>query len=169
MNQKSSIILFFLLFIICFSSCNEESLEEKGNSNVTVSKIKLSDKKVVNNLYLMKQINKVKTPKELLKNQVKMVYDSINNFSFDDENGTLIQTADGYESYTFPIVRTTTNEYELENIVFTKSGSEFEGALIKYNLNQEEINELEAGNSFTPEITPDIDILSKLTVACNIE
>jgi hypothetical protein len=46
-----------------------------------------------------------------------MVYDSINDFYFDDENGMSIEKGK-YKSFTFPVTRKNSNG-KMENILFT--------------------------------------------------
>jgi hypothetical protein len=62
-----------------------------------------------------------------------MVYDSVNNFYFDDNKGILIEK-DGYKSYTFTIRQNENDQAELENVVFAeKENHEFDSYLVKYD------------------------------------
>ena len=62
-----------------------------------------------------------------------MIYDSVNNFYFDDNKGMLIEK-DGYKSYTFTIRRNENDQADLENLVFAeKENHQFDSYLVKYD------------------------------------
>ena len=89
-----------------------------------------------------------------------MVYDSINNFYFDDEKGMLIENINGYESYTFKVKRKKNLDSKLENVIFSKNkkGS-FDTFLVKYPLSEEQIEAL-SSQEFE-NMKPNFQILSR--------
>lgn len=96
----------------------------------------------------------------------KIVHDSINNFYFDDENGILIEKSNGYESYTFKVVKEVTFTFELENIVFSKNGNEFDVTLVKYELTPTEVQKIQNNIIFDTTTKPEIEALGRV-MACN--
>lgn len=171
MKQKRKIKIKLIIFgiVIMLFGCSEDLYEKENSFNtqgIKVSKVSLKEPRLQNKTKLIKQVNKVKNKQEVTSNTNRIVYDSINNFYFDDENGMLIETTNGYESYTFKVFREVPNNYELENIVFSKIGTEYDVTLIKYELTPTEIEKLENNILFEPTVEPNIEVLSRL-MACN--
>jgi hypothetical protein len=171
MRHKIKIVYKLLIFgiAIMLASCSEDLYEPENTFNkqgIKISKVSLKEPRFQIKSKLINQVNKVKRGQELSINANRMVFDSINNFYFDDENGMLIEKTNGYESYTFKIERETPNNYELENIVFSKIGAEYDVTLVKYELTPTELQKLESNISFAPVVEPSIEVLGKV-MDCN--
>lgn len=147
MKKKMSItrklIAFATLFLI---SCSEDLYEKENtfnNKGVKISKVSLKEPKFQNKTKLIQEVNKIKNKQSLSTNTHRMVYDSINDFYFDDENGTLIENKNGYESYTFKVIREAPIDSKLENVIFSKNqDGEYDTYLAKYPVSEEEIKTL---------------------------
>lgn len=166
MNIARKLIVFATLFLI---SCSED-LYENGNSHnnedIKISKVSLKESRFQNKPKLIQEVNKVKSKQNSTSTTGRMVYDSINNFYFDDENGMLVETSSGYESYTFKVEREVPTNYELENIVFSKNGNEYDVTIVKYELTTSEIEQLEDNILFEPTVEPEIEVISRV-MDCN--
>jgi len=138
MMQKMKILsALSLTLLLLFSSCEKELYDDaiQTERNIRISKISIKDPSVFNNRNLMSEIQRIKEKQSIDQATGKIVYDSINHFYFDDENGLKIESGD-YESYTFKIYRANENN-DLENIIFTsKTNGEFDSKIIKYNLTE---------------------------------
>jgi len=163
-HKMKKIIILSIIFMLfsCSEDFYEDALQQKNE--ITIKDISLKDLSKSDNPNLFKTVQKIKAKKESVAG--KMVYDSINRIYFDDENGKLIETATGYKSYTFKVERETPNNFELENIVFSKKGSEYEAILVKYELTPSEVEKLKNNILFNPTVDPSIEILQK-NIACN--
>lgn len=147
MKKKMSItrklIAFATLFLI---SCSEDLYEKENtynNKGVKISKVSLKEPRFQNKTKLIQEVSKIKNKQPLVSNTHRMVYDSINNFYFDDENGTLIENINGYESYTFKVVRETPIDSKLENVIFSQNQEGgYDTYLAKYPVSEEEIKTL---------------------------
>jgi hypothetical protein len=120
-----------IILLICLSSCEkdlyENAFEQKDVSKI--KKIKMSDPILQSNLELIKSVNHIRDKKE--KSNSRMIYDSINDFYFDDENGVSIEKGN-YKSFTFPVIRKI-NDGNMENILFTlNSKGKYDTYLVKY-------------------------------------
>jgi hypothetical protein len=138
LQRITKAILF--CFIITLTSCEkdlyEEALEPRNElriNNVSLKKLSKSD-----NEKLFKKVSEVRMKR---KNTLdKIVYDSINNFLFDDTNGIEIERQNGYKSYTFPIYREN-NDRKVENLLFSKKlNGEYDAYIVKYDFTEEELN-----------------------------
>jgi hypothetical protein len=141
MKQKFRNILklFTLGTVFMLGSCAEERYYDavSNKSNINIRKVSMKDIQLRSNFKLMEAVSKVKQKSSLVENALgRIVYDSINNFYFDDENGTLIEK-DGKDAYTFPIKRISGNEAKLENIVFNKNVfNEYDTYIVKYDFTE---------------------------------
>ncbi|MCL9804447.1 hypothetical protein NAT51_02870 [Flavobacterium amniphilum] len=145
-----------------FSSCENDSYDGSDNGNLKISKISLKDPLIQKNTKLIQEAKKIKL-KQQAQSSGKIVYDSINDFYFDDENGILVEDENGHKSYTFKIYRNKPTE-KLENIVFNlKEDSSYEALLTTYDLNEIEKEKLFNDETFTPVDTPYITIVGKAT------
>ena len=152
MRQKRKFTNKLLIFGIVFMlfGCSEDLYENENTFNsqgIKISKVSLKEPKFQNKTKLIQEVNKIKNKQTLASNSHRMVYDSINDFYFDDENGTLIENINGYESYTFKIVRETPIDSRLENVIFSKNQEgDFDTYLAKYPVSEEEIKKLDGSD-----------------------
>ena len=138
---KMAFYLLSIIYIFGISSCEKDLYEDKiKQEKYLVKKISFKD---INCKYLNPTIINLKTElktKNLnAKNAAlgKMVYDSINNFYFDDEN-VLYAEKDLEHSYTFKISRPQ-NDGKLENLVLSKKGDGTYGIyFVKYSFKEED-------------------------------
>lgn len=103
-------------------SCEKDLYEDpiRNTSKIKIEKFSvknISTERTINPSELLKSISKTKSKFKLSNN--KIVYDSINDFYFDDENGYKM-SEDDKESYTFQLHRNQENELsKIENIIFS--------------------------------------------------
>jgi hypothetical protein len=91
------------------------------------------------NTKLTKAANLLKTQKE--NKSAKIIYDTIFDFYYDDQNGIYIETGTK-NTYTFPVFRST-SDGKIENILFTLNDkNEYDIYLVKYDLTKEELETL---------------------------
>ena len=135
----SRIYLISVLFLhLFFLSCNDEINETTtNNQQVRMNKISFEEIKQSKNRDIIDAIGKIKNRTTTS----RIIYDSINDFYFDDENGIKLETSDK-ESYTFKVYRTV-EDSKLENIVFNKNltTNEIETFLVKYNYTAKQIED----------------------------
>ena len=161
--MKNNLKILFLLFslLLFISSCEKDLYDEvlQDERNIKISKISIKDPIVFNNRNLMSEIQKVKEKQSVDQANGKIVYDSINNFYFDDENGLLIETEDGYKSYTFAIYKDEQTE-KLENVVFSqKNNEQYEAYIVKYNATEQEKQQI-ANEEYVQFTDEDLEIES---------
>lgn len=128
--------------------CKEDDFYYKNQSSeqgIKIKKVSLDDIMKKSEHREFKQPFMEFKEKISLKNnqniQGKLIYNEEYGFYIDDENGMFIEK-EGYQSYTFRIKRSESEE-KLENIVFTsKSGGIFETVIVKYNITYDELEEL---------------------------
>ena len=148
MRHKIKIVHKLLIFgiAVLLSSCSEDLYEPENTFNkqgIKISKVSLKEPKFQNKTNLIQEVNKIKSKQVLASNANRMVFDSINNFYFDDENGMLIENINGYESYTFKVERETPIDSKLENVIFSKNQEGgYDTYLAKYPFSDEEIKTL---------------------------
>ncbi len=145
MKKKIKILTFFsLAFLLFMTSCEKDLYDDAiSSSKIKISKVSIKDPLVFNNKLLMNEIHKLKNKQQLYSQaESRIVYDSINDFYFDDENGIKIDK-DNYESYTFEVIRPNSNN-KIENILLIKeiSCTYFNTYLIKYDFTKEEFETL---------------------------
>lgn len=156
-------IIFGIIFLLF--SCEKDLYDEaiKSSREIKLTRVSLKNSLVINNKNLMNEIQKIKNKKHSITNSSsKIIYDSINNFYFDDENGIMIEDEEGYKSFTFPIIRDVPSQ-KLENIVFSlKNNTVYETYLSKYTFTEFQKEKILA-NEFVDlsEVTPDIKILQR--------
>jgi hypothetical protein len=139
---KNILKLFALGSVFVLGSCEKDLYEDQiYKSNTTLKIVSLKNDSIKKNFQLMKAVNeaKLKAPNA----NSRMVYDSINNFRFDDEKGFLIED-NGKESYTFRVYRgETTDNEKLENIVFEeKEAGIFDTYLVKYAISKNQLENI---------------------------
>lgn len=141
-NLVKSLCLFLLLAVSgCEKDIYENAVQDKNKliiKNVSLKQLARNE-----NVELFKAVDKVRISQDA---QAKMVYDSINKFYFNDENGKEIIAPNGKKSYTFPIYTlddNTTSEKKVENIVFYENFMhEYEAYKIKYGFTEEQLKTL---------------------------
>jgi hypothetical protein len=143
MKKNNRILNWLLLLGLVFLQvgCEKDLYEDQiHKENIVFKTVSLKDNLLKQNYQLMKAVNHVKIKHYSLNN--KMVYDSINNFYFDDEKGFYIQD-NQKETYTFRVYRLNTNDdQKLENIVFKKNQmGEFETFLLKYDISKNQLDD----------------------------
>ena len=87
MKQKLKKIyrIFIICILILFSSCEKDLSElPLQDGQIRMSKVSLKDPDVLTNHNLMLEVQKIKSKGRKSKNAAKIVYDSINDFYFDD-------------------------------------------------------------------------------------
>jgi hypothetical protein len=95
------------------------------------------------NQKIMATVQNLKSNKEEFKKKSssRMVYDSINDFYFDDEKGIYLEK-DGHHSYTFEIIRNY-NLGKLENLIFnSKDNGEYDVIYVKYDYSKADFQSL---------------------------
>ncbi|MEC4004945.1 hypothetical protein OX283_009780 [Flavobacterium sp. SUN052] len=120
------------------ASCEKEPYDDglKTNKNIVFNDVSLNDKIARNDFKLKSALNKLKDKRKELSS--KIVYDSIYDFYFDDENGKYINI-NGKISYTFPVYRDSIIN-KVENVVFyINEDNEYNIALFKYNLTKKDL------------------------------
>ena len=144
-KQKLKNILFLFASLVLVS-CSEDLYETENTFNkqgIKIAKVSLKEPRFQNKTNLIEEVNKIKSKQVLASSTNRMVYDSINNFYFDDENGMLIENINGYESYTFKVERVTLIDSKLENVIFSKNQEGgYDSYLAKYPVSEEEIKAL---------------------------
>jgi|JI6StandDraft_1071083.scaffolds.fasta_scaffold97322_2 hypothetical protein len=140
MKQRLKQITKFIALcaLAVLASCEKDFYEDesKTNKNIVFNDISLNDEIAKNDFKLTSAVNKLKEKKKELSSRI--VYDSIYDFYFDDENGKYINV-DGKISYTFPVYRDSVTN-KVENVVFyTNEDNEYNIALFKYNLTKEDL------------------------------
>lgn len=142
-----------LLIILCILAqgflqvgCSEDLYVDDATFNskgIKISKVSLKEPRFQNKTKLIQEVNKIKNQQVLASNTNRMVYDSLKNFYFDDENGMLIENINGYESYTFKVIREAPIDSKLENVIFSKNQeSSYDTYLVKYAFSEEEFKNL---------------------------
>lgn len=141
-------------------SCSENLYEDHfSHSKIKTQKVSLNDDFLIQNSKLMKSVNQIKS----LNNQShhKIIYDSINDFYIDDENGIFLDY-NGAISYSFRVLRDdSTESSKVENIVFNQiETGDYDSYLLKYAFSKTELDALtfEGANTINYEIE-DVDVL----------
>ena len=168
MKKKIKILsLFSLTLLLLFISCEKDLYDEaiQTERNIKISKVSIKDPDIINNRNLMSEILNIKEKQSLLQASSRIVYDSINNFYFDDENGIKIE--DGvFESYTFKIYRESNIEnYDIENIVFTSNtNGNYNVDLVKYSLSETENTKINNGEFVDLSSNAQVTSLSRFNI-----
>lgn len=129
-----------LLSLIILSSCEKDLYDEivQKEKNVVVKSISLKELSKTDNSKLFASVNKLRNKRKDALG--KIIFDSINNLYFDDENGKYIEKSDGYKSYTFPILKLGNTDQKIENIVFSlNENGEYDTYKAKYDFTKEEM------------------------------
>lgn len=140
-TTNKNFLLFFVLLIFGISSCEKDLYDDQIVQTNSIYKVERFSKNpkyssVVINNNLLEALASYKTKHSKISN--KIVYDSINDFYFDDTEGIKI-SKDEYESYNYKIIK----EGNVENIVFCKNlNGNFIPYRIKYSLNDEELSNI---------------------------
>ena len=168
MKKKIKILsALSLTMLLLFSSCEKDLYEEaiQTEKNIKISRVSIKDPAVFNNRNLMSEIQKVKDKKSIDQATGRIVYDSINNFYFDDENGLKIEDGD-LESYTFKIYRESNIEsYDIENIVFTSNeNGNYNVDLVKYELTEIENTKISNGEFVDLSLNTQVTSLSRFNI-----
>ncbi|MFZ4105001.1 hypothetical protein [Flavobacterium sp.] len=137
MNKIIILGIVFMLF-----SCSENLYDDHfANSKINSKKVSLNDDFLKQNSKLMKSVNQIKNLNN--KSYNKIIYDSINNFYIDDENGIFLDY-NGAISYSFRVLReNTTENSKVENIVFNQTETgDYDSYLLKYAFSKNEFDAL---------------------------
>ena len=146
MKQKLNKIyrIFIICILILFSSCEKEPDDFPLQDGIRMSKVSLKDPNIMANHSLMQEVQKTKSKGRKGNTANKIVYDSIYDFYFDDENGVYLEKGE-QKSFTFPVYREN-NDGKIENITFNlNEKGEYESYLVKYDFTEEQLQ------SFTQE------------------
>ena len=162
MEKKRKVTRKLLIFGIVFMlfSCSENLYEDHfSHSKIKTQKVSLNDDFLKQNSKLMKSVNQIKSLNN--KSYHKIIYDSINDFYIDDENGIFLDY-NGSISYSFRVLRDdTTESSKVENIVFNQiETGDYDSYLLKYAFSKTELDALtfEGTNTINYEIE-DVDVL----------
>ena len=162
MEKKRKVTRKLLIFGIVFMlfSCSENLYEDHfSHSKIKTQKVSLNDDFLKQNSKLMKSVNQIKSLNN--KSYHKIIYDSINDFYIDDENGIFLDY-NGSISYSFRVLRDdTTESSKVENIVFNQiETGDYDSYLLKYAFSKTELDALtfEGANTINYEIE-DVDVL----------
>ena len=142
------------------TGCSENLYEDHfPHSKIKTQKVSLNDNFLKQNSKLMKTVNRVKKMNDI--SQSKIIYDTINNFYIDDENGMLLDY-NGAISYSFRVLReSTTENSKVENIIFNQTETgDYDSYLLKYGFTKTELDALafSGANTINYEIE-DVDVL----------
>ncbi len=138
-----NLLCIFLLLAIsgCEKDIYENAVQEKDK--LLIRKVSLKQMSINENPELFKTVNKIRIAQN---SQAKMVYDSINKFYFDDENGKEIIAPDGKRSYTFAMYaddEVPAAEKKVENILFAENKENgYDAYSVKYNFTEEQLKTL---------------------------
>lgn len=155
MNTKIKLLFKFLLIIslITFSSCEKDLYEDalKQKNEIVIKRVSLKELSKAENPKLFEKIDKVKIK---LRNELgRIVYDSINDFYFDDENGKEIVLENGKKTFTFSIISREGDE-KIENILFEENEiNEYDAYRVKYNFTEEDLKNLSQQELSQQQIT----------------
>lgn len=137
---KKICLILILAFTTFFSSCEKDLYEEaiiRSDKGLKIRKISLNEVSRSDNPELYRSIDQLKVKQEKI--HARLVYDSINNFYYDDENGKVIEDELGVKSYTFPVYREN-SDGKIENVLFSRNqNGEFEVFLVKYDFTDEQL------------------------------
>lgn len=145
-NLCYSVVIMSITIITFFlNSCSTELSEnvvqeEKG---IIIRKVSLKSLSQSENIELFKSVSKIRENNRNM--EAKIVYDSINKFYFDDENGKEIIAPNGKKSYTFSIYadEESADEKKVENILFAENDqNKYDAYRIKYNFTEEQLKTL---------------------------
>lgn len=132
-------MLISLLSLLSCQSDFEDEVNQPNTNNVRFEKVSLKNNDLKTNSKLFESVNNVSKLKQ--SNFGKIVYDSIYDFYYDDENGAMI-TSGSYDSYTFPIYRNIADT-KVENLVFSKNAyGNYDAILVRYDLETYDLENL---------------------------
>lgn len=134
-NLNLSIPVICLLIFL--SSCEAEKIPLK-NGNLSIRQFSMREAKAKGNNRLIEAVNKIKNEDiNFIDENARIIYDEASELYFDDEKGLYITDGDK-ESYTFPVIRTSTLE-KVKNICFNqKPDGGFDVFLVVYDYTKEE-------------------------------
>lgn len=161
-----------LIGLILLSSCEKELYENAISKNNTNGKMIIEDFSLKNKSESVSSslLDATKNFKNLNGNnpQNRIIYDSINNFYYDDTSGKHMQL-DEKHSYTFPVLRSN-SDGKIENLVFNqKIDGTFETFLIKYDVTETALDTLSVEQFREKEVILDqIGIVSYFGCYCPV-
>jgi hypothetical protein len=164
MKKMNKIIILGIVFMLF--SCSEDLYDDHiSKSKINSKNVSLNDDLLKQNSKLMKSVNQIKSLNN--KSYSKIIYDSINNFYIDDENGIFLDY-NGAISYSFRVLReNTAGNSKVENIVFNQTETgDYDSYLLKYAFSKNEFDALpfEGTNAINYEIEQvDVLVSSRVT------
>lgn len=138
-------LVVLLLTISCTEDLYKEDTFTKENLEFIIKKVNFHE--ISLNKKLVEKLRKLNSKKEKNKNENgKIVYSSEYNFYLDTDFATYIEDEYGNHSYTFPIIRDST-QYLLENLIIRlNTNNSYSAYLIQYNITENELDQIENGN-----------------------
>lgn len=139
---KSLSISLMIAFLLTTISCQveESAITESKNQELLIKKI--DSKKVFENKKVAQKINRLKQNTEDLKTG-RIIYDSTLDFFIDTDNVVYADNGN-FQTYTFPISRTTSTN-TLENIVIKIENDSINTFLLNYNKNYNDVTNQQSG------------------------
>ena len=133
-----------LLVLIAFTGCEKDLYEDSikdSSRKLTIKKVSLKNEMSKSNHKLSKALNILNQKKNNELNRI--VYDSIFNFYYDDENGLYIE-GEEKNSYTFPVYRNSTETNDkVENLLFNLNDiGEYDIYLVRYNVSSTNLSSM---------------------------
>ncbi len=140
MKKTIKKLLLLLPLLLLFLGCSKDVFEEPIK-NETRFVAKMVSLKNVNDPKLNKAVQELKQNRDQFAG--KIVYDSIYNFYYDDENGIYLE-GDDKRSYTFLILKDSTDiDQKIEKLVFQyKTSGDVKTYRVKYDFTKEELENL---------------------------
>lgn len=134
-TKLTQLVLFLFGMTLILNSCVKEAIQTQHYDNIVLKVVTYAD--IKENQNLKQSISKIRTKqKESMQN--RMVYDSLNEFFFDDSYGKLTEI-DGKKSYTFSVYRKDSDD-KIENIIFNENeNGEYDALFAKYDYSKEEM------------------------------
>nr|WP_321221611.1 hypothetical protein [uncultured Psychroserpens sp.] len=150
--KKLKYFTHFLLLItvLTFTNCQKEELfvePEQSSNELLFHKTRYAFSDEINqNKLLSETLCGLKEKPLKSKNDPvnRLIYNSNYDFTVETDFAKYIESIDGtYHSYTFPIITADAEDTSLDNLVlFSENGSDYSAKLIKYNLTEDQLNQL---------------------------
>ncbi len=138
MKKIAKTLMGLSIICILFSGCEAEK-EMTKQEKLIVKPFAFKESAAKSSSGLSRAINQVRSmnSKHTNSNNSKLVFDEKSGMYFDDQKGLYIEK-DGLKSYTFPVLKTT-SDAKLKNICFNeKQNGSYDVYLVKYDLTKAE-------------------------------
>ncbi len=134
---KNVLKLAFICFSVLLSGCEAEK-KNAQQSKIKVKRFSMKDVAMQTNFKLNNAVNEIKRfNTNINSGSSKLVFDDKSGLYFDDEKGLYIEK-DNLKSYTFPIIRTSSDE-KIKNICFNeKENGNYDVYLVKYDFTMQQ-------------------------------